>query len=378
MTKRNDTEKKPRRRTPHFGEVGAPPGVIAPPPNAEKTRIRVMAYSAGDLLEKSIDELDDIPALLKKWDVVWLDVVGLADVDRLEALGHLFSIHHLALEDVVQIPQRPKVEEYTNYLFFAMRMLRYGQRLDVEQLSMVVGKGFVITFQEHEGDCLGPVRNRIRNAGSWLRQREADFLAYAILDALVDSYYPLLEQLGDRLEDLEDRAFDRPDDRVLIDIRAMKWVLLQFRRAVWPLREAFAGMLRFDHSLIREETRLYLRDCYDHLAQILDIIETSRDMTSGLMDAYMSSLSNRTNDIMKVLTIFASIFIPLTFIAGLYGMNFNPEVSPWNMPELNWPYGYPMVLGVMVLLAAAMLHFFYRLGWLTRRKKHGRRLKNRP
>jgi magnesium transporter len=224
----------------------------------------------------------------------------------------------------------------------------------------------LITFQEREGDCLDPVRRRIRDGGGQVRTAPADYLAYCVLDAVVDAYYPLLEAVGDTVEELERSIVERPGPESVVAVRELKKDLLIARKAVWPLREALHTLIRDPLPRISDETRVYLRDCLDHCAQIIDMIETDRELVTGLMDIYMSSVSNRMNEIMKVLTIFAAIFIPLTFIAGIYGMNFNPDASPWNMPELKARYGYPLALGIMASTALIMLLYFRRKKWIGR------------
>ena len=296
--------------------------------------------------------------------MTWVNVDGLGDLETLTRIQEIFGLHRLALEDVVNVHQRPKAELYEDHLFVVARMPRPGAGLETEQFSLFLGKGYVLTFQEAPGDCLEAVRERIRNERPRIRAGGPDYLAYAIIDAVIDSYFPLLEGIGDQLEALEEEVLARPHSSQVPILHGIKRDLMNLRRIVWPLREVLAGFVREESPLITEATKIYLRDCYDHTIQIMDLLESYRDVATGLMDLYLSSISNRMNEVMKVLTIIATIFIPLGFIAGLYGMNFNPEISRWNMPELNWALGYPFALGVMGTIALVMLVFFGKKGWL--------------
>jgi len=266
---------------------------------------------------------------------------------------------------VLSVHQRPKIEQYGEYYFIVTRMVRLGEHLETEQLSLFLGKNFILTFQEgRPGDCLDLIRERIRQKGGRIREAGLDYLAYALLDAIVDCYFPILEEYGERLEAFEDEILTRPYGDTVARIHEIKRNLLTLRRAIWPQRETFNTLLRDELPLVTNETRLYLRDCYDHVTQLIDLIETYRELGADLIDVYLSSISNRTNEIMRVLTVISTIFIPLTFIAGVYGMNFNPSASPWNMPELNWFWGYPLSLLLMAVVAFGQLIFFRRRGWL--------------
>jgi magnesium transporter len=289
--------------------------------------------------------------------VVWVNVDGLGDEGVLSRLGNLFNLHRLALEDVVNVSQRPKVEPYEGHLFMVSRMIHYEGPLETEQISFFVGENYVLTFQEYPGDCFDLVRQRIKSGQGIMRHAGPGYLAYALVDALVDAYFPVLEVFGERLEDLEDEVIARPASHVVGRIHVVKRELLALRRSMWPQREAVNALLRDESPYINRETRIYLRDCYDHSVQLLDIIETYREFTAGLMEAYLSSLSNRMNEIMKVLAIFASIFAPLTFITGIYGMNLM-------MPEQTIPWAYPSVLALMAAIAGLLLVYFRRRGWL--------------
>jgi magnesium transporter len=323
-----------------------------------------MSYGPGDLLEEQLVGVEEIPGLLGARPVTWVNVDGLGDTQVLRSLGETFGLHRLALEDVVNVHQRAKVEPYEGEVFIVTRMAALGDRFSTEQLSLFLGPGFVLTFQERQGDCFEPVRQRIRTGRGRLRAAGPDYLAYALLDAVMDHYFPVLERYSDCLDELEQMVLSDPSDRVLARVMEAKRDLLALRRAVWPHREAFNALVREPLDLVEEETRTYFRDCYDHTVQIIDVMETYRELASGLMDIYLSSLSNRMNEVMKVLTIIATIFIPLSFVAGLYGMNFDPDISPWNMPELSWYWGYPIALGSMGLVAFGMLLYFRRKGWL--------------
>ncbi len=350
-----------RRRTP----PGAPPGTLIADPEAPPPQIHVFAYGPEQFHEQEITDLRQLASLFHHWPVLWVDIEGLGNVDTIKAVGEMFSLHRLALEDVLNVHQRPKIEQYNDLYFIVSRMVRIGDTLETEQLSLFLGSSFVLTFQEGKpGDCLEPVRERIREKRGRIRDVGLDYLAYALLDAVVDSYFPVLEAYGEQLEILEDEVMAHPERTVVAHVHDIKRNLLTLRRSIWPQREIFNALLRDETPLVTNETRLYLRDCYDHTSQIIDLVETYRELGADLTDLYLSSVSNRTNEIMRVLTVIATIFIPLTFVAGVYGMNFNPNSSPWNMPELNWPWGYPFALTLMGVCAALQLIFFWRRGWL--------------
>ncbi|MBN2582898.1 MAG: magnesium/cobalt transporter CorA [Planctomycetes bacterium] len=351
--------------TSHRAPVGAVPGTFRIDPNAPRPVIDVMAYGPDDFVAEEIRDLTHLEELLAAWPVVWVNVCGLGDEKVLNRLKDLFGLHPLALADVVNVSQRSKVEPYGDLLFVVTRMATVQEhKLDTEQMSIFLGRRFVLTFQEHVGDCLEPVRDRIRHNAGRIRNLGTDYLAYSLLDAVIDAYYPLLEQYGEWLEDLEDQVISHPDVNTVHRVRGARRDLLTLRRALWPQRDAVNALLRDPLPQVADETRIYLRDCYDHVSQLIDIIETQRELAAGLQDVYLSTVSNRMNEVMKVLTVIATIFIPLTFIVGIYGMNFDPDRSPWNMPELRWAWGYPAVLAVMATVAAGMLVYFRRRGWL--------------
>jgi magnesium transporter len=295
---------------------------------------------------------------------VWVNVDGLGDAEVIRQLGRIFDLHHLALEDVVNVHQRAKVEQYNNHFYVVARMTEMHERLETDQLSLFLGRNYVLTFQEVAGDCFDPVRHRIREKGCLIRQSGPDYLAYALLDASIDNYFPIIEKYGEQIETLEDRVVLHPGSQFVTEIHELKRELLTLRRAVWPLREAVSALIREPSPLITQETRIYLRDCYDHTIQVIDLLENYRDIAASLIEVYLSSVNNRLSEIMKFLTIFTTIFIPLNFIAGIYGMNFNTERSPWNMPELNWHFGYLLILIIMLTSCVGMLIYFRRKGWI--------------
>ena len=362
------------RRTP----PGTAPGTLAPDPSAPPTKVDVLAYGPGGYEEFEGDDLERITQLRKKYPVVWVNVDGLRDVKVIERLGNLFGLHSLAMEDVLHVHQRSKVEHYPKNLYVVARMLNPLAKLETEQLSLFLGDGFVVTFQEVPGDCLDPVRQRIREGRGRIREQGPDYLAYSVLDGVIDAFFPLLELIGEQLDKLEDQVLSNADlNTNIADIHGLKNDLILLRRAIWPQREAINMLVRDPCDFVKDETRLYLRDCYDHTVQIIDLLEMYREVSSGLMDLYVSAVSNRMNEVMKVLTIIATVFIPLTFIVGIYGMNFDPNSSPLNMPELRAYYGYPVVWVVMAAVTAAMIFFFRKQGWLASLVPRGTALKPR-
>ncbi|MGE5700726.1 MAG: magnesium/cobalt transporter CorA [Deltaproteobacteria bacterium] len=353
-----------RKRRKRWHPPGTPPGTLAAHPEADSKPVRVtlFRYDETSLEERFLLEHDIASLSVPERGVLWLDVCGLSDPRIVRAVGERFGFHPLALEDVLNVPQRPKVERFEEHLLIVLREVRYPE--PPEQVSLFLGDRVVVSFQERPGDAFDPVRERLRQAKGQIRSQGADFLAYAVCDSVIDAFFPTLEKLGDEVEELEERLIAYPTPERFHDIRLVKQRLLDVRRAVWPARDAMNELLREESSLISPGTKTYLRDCYDHTVQLMDMVETFREMAAGLVDEYMSSVSNRMNEIMKVLTVIATIFIPLTFLVGVYGMNFNTQASPYNMPELGWRYGYPAVLLVMALAAAGMLYYFRRKKWL--------------
>jgi magnesium transporter len=352
--------------TKRFAKPGTAPGTLRAPEvrRVEEVSISVMEYDAERVEEWRAESLDEALAQREGRGVTWIDVVGLHDVDLLRQLGEVFGLHTLALEDVLNVGQRPKVELFEDHLFVVLRLLHAGSEIESEQISMFLGEGFLLTFQEIPRDVFGGVRDRIRHGLGRVRRAGADYLAYAVIDNVVDNFFPVLEELGTRLESLEEEVIEDPDRKTVGGIHRARKDLLALRRAAWPEREVVSALERMDSPLIRQETRVFLRDCYDHAVQILDIVETYRDLATSLLDLYLSTVSNRMNEVMKVLTVLASIFIPLTFLAGIYGMNFDTEASPWNMPELHWYWGYPAFWVVSILLAGGLLVLFKKKDWL--------------
>jgi magnesium transporter len=343
------------------------PGLLVPSPSGLPTAVRIIAYDDNEFCDRKIVSLDDLVSLRERLAVVWVDIVGFADPELITALGRQFNFHPLALEDAVNTHQRPKAEDYGDHVFIVARMLDSARPVETEQIAMFLGEGFVITLQERPGDCFDAVRERLKNGRGRIRSLGADYLCYALIDTLIDFYFPALEHMGERLEELEDAVveFARPEHiEALHDIRRD---LLMLRRAVWPHREMLNDLLRDEHAVIRPETRAFVRDCYDHTIQLMDVVETYREIASGLIDIYMSSVSVRLNEVMKVLTVMATVFMPLSFIASVYGMNFDRTVSPWNMPELGWYFGYPFALFLMAASAAGLVWFMWRKGWVGER-----------
>ncbi len=344
-------------------KAGLPPGTLVHigEQKTEKVRISVIDYDETQLNEMEAKTIEDCFPFRDSPTVTWINIDGLHQVDIIEKLGNYFNLHPLLLEDILNTEQRPKMEEFGEYIYFVLKMLYPGgnnDEIEAEQISLILGSNFVISFQEHEGDIFNAVRERIRKNKGRVRKSGADYLAYALMDSIVDNYFLILEQIGERIETIEQQLTQNPTPETLHSIRDLKREMIFLRKSVWPLREVINTLERGESPLIHEYLNVYLRDVYDHTIQIIDTVESLRDMISGLLDVYLSSISNRMNEVMKVLTIFASIFIPLTFLAGIYGMNFK------FMPELEWEWGYFAVLCIMGLAAAAMLVYFKRKKWL--------------
>jgi magnesium transporter len=356
--------KKARKRRKGAYRVGASPGLLSAPADANLTSLSVIAYGPDQISEFEPGSLDEIRESVQGSDVTWVDVQGFADVESIERLGEALGLHVLSLEDVLSQWQRPKVEPYPDHLFIVLHMFTDPDLGDSEQIGMFLGDKWVVTFQERPGDCFDPVRDRLREGRPRIRSGGADYLAYALVDSIVDGYFPLVETLGEQLEAIEEVVLTDPGSETLGKLHQIKRSLLVLRRTIWPQRDVIAALTREDTQLIGERTLVYLRDCHDHAIRLMDVIENHREMASGLVDLYLSSVSNRMNEVMKVLTIIATIFIPLSFIAGLYGMNFDTS-SPWNMPELHWAYGYPAALGLMAVIGGGLLYYFARKGWLS-------------
>jgi magnesium transporter len=313
------------------------------------------------LEEKEAKEVEECFPFKDKPTVTWINIDGIQRIDVIEKIGKHFNLHPLALEDIVNTGQRPKMEDFVDYIFVVLKMLYYDEKereTKAEQLSLVLGPNWVISFQENEGDVFDPIRERIRADKGRIRKMGADYLVYALIDAVVDNYFIILEKIGEKIEEIEDELVANPAPETLQAIHNLKRQMIFLRKSVWPLREVISRLERWESQLINKSTDIYLRDVYDHTIQVIDAIETFRDMLSGMLDIYLSSVSNRMNEVMKVLTIIATIFIPLTLVAGLYGMNFR------YMPELEWPWGYPLVLFFMFAIGVLMLIYFRKKKWL--------------
>ncbi|MCL6754068.1 magnesium/cobalt transporter CorA [Nostoc sp. CCCryo 231-06] len=351
-----------------YHQPGTVPGTIFIDADAPPPIIFLIDYNETNFIREQIATPEECVPYLDSESISWVDVQGLGSQDILQRLGNVFELHPLVLEDIVNVPERPKTEDYEDQLLFIARMVVPKERgcgFYSEQVSLILGKNYLLTVQEEpEHDCFEGVRSRIEKNKGIIRKQGADYLAYAVLDAIIDGFFPVLELYGERIEELEEEVIVKPTPQTLQNIYQIRRELLQLRRAIWPQRDAINSLIRDDPDLISEEVRIYLRDCYDHTVQVMDMVETYRELASGLMDVYLSAVSNKMNEIMKVLTIVSTIFIPLTFVAGIYGMNFNTEKSPYNMPELNWYWGYPLCLAVMGAIAFALLFFFWRRGWL--------------
>ncbi|MFN9176160.1 MAG: magnesium/cobalt transporter CorA [Synechocystis sp.] len=354
----------------HFNYFNLPenvPGTLnlslnAPPPN-----ITLIDYNQNQASKIELKAPFDCAAYLDTESVSWININGLGNNATWQQLSEVFNLHPVALEDIVNVPQRPKVVEYEEHLIFISRMVtldQLSQNFVSEQISFILGEHYLLTIQEEANyDCLSSVRNRIRNKKGLIRQKNVDYLFYALIDAIIDGFFPVMEVYGELVQSLQTEVIYQPTNKTLAKIHQLQQDLLIMRRAIWPQRDAINSLLRDGSELISDEVRVFLRDCYDHTIQILDMVETYRDLASNLTDIYLSSVSNRMNEIMKTLTVISSIFIPLTFIAGIYGMNFNTEKSPWNMPELNLYWGYPIIWMVMLMVGGMMLLFFWRKGW---------------
>ena len=347
---------------------GLPPGALIHigDKKTEKIKITFFDYSLEKFEEKVVQKVEDCFSLKKTPTISWINIDGLHKIDVIEKIGNCFDIHPLVLEDILNTDQRPKMEDLEDYIFLVLKMLSYNKdkhQINSEQESLVLGRSFVISFQESIGDVFDNVRDRIRKGKGRIRKMGADYLAYSIIDAIVDNYFVILEKIGEKVEETEEELISNPNPKTLQQIYNLKGEMIYLRKSVWPLREVISGMQRSGSRLIKSTTDIYLRDLYDHTIQVIDNIETFRDMFSGMLEMYLSSVSNKLNEIMKILTIFSAIFIPLSFITGIYGMNFDTK-SPFNMPELGWYFGYPIVLAIMFGVIVILLVFFKKKKWI--------------
>jgi magnesium transporter len=353
----------PKLSTKRSKKAGLPPGTLIHigEKKTEKVRITLIDYDETQFQEKEVKRVEECFPFKDTPTVTWINIDGLHDVEIIEKIGKHFGFHPLLLEDILNTNQRPKMEDFENYIYIVLKMLYYGDRahkITAEQVSLILGPHFVISFQEREGDVFNSIRERIRNAKGRIRKAGADYLAYALIDAIVDNYFVILEQTEEKIEDIEEELVTNPTPETLQKIHRLKRELIILSKSVWPLREVVGGLQRAEPPLIQGTTSIYFRDVHDHTIQVIESIETFREMISGMVDIYLSSISNKMNEVIKVLTIIATIFIPLTFIAGIYGMNFE------YMPELKWRLGYPLVWLVVGAVVISMLLYFKRKKWL--------------
>jgi magnesium transporter len=344
-------------------KAGLPPGALMHIGNerTQKVIASIMEFDGDNLQEKTLETIDEIFLYEQKLSLRWINMNGVHDIDIIEKIGKHFNIHPLTMEDIAHTDQRSKVEDYEHYLYVVSKMLYFDDsksEFHSEQISIILGEGFLISFQEIEGDVFNGVRERIRKGRGRIRQSGSDYLAYSLLDAIVDNYFVVLSGVDRKIEKLDEELLENPSPETSRMIHEMKREMIYLKKQVWPLREVLGNLSKAGSSLIKEKTMIYLRDVYDHTIQVVDIIESHRDLLSGMMDNYLSIVSNKMNEVMKLLTIIATIFIPITFLVGLYGMNFH------YMPELEWRWGYFFVLGFMFCVVVFMLIYFKRKNWL--------------
>ena len=327
----------------------------------ETPRITVMNYDQERLEEKELKQIEESFACKDTPPVSWINIDGLHEVDLIEKLGIHFNIHPLTLEDIVNTGQRPKIEDFEDYVYLVFKMLRFDEaagHIASEQVSLILGPNYLISFQEAEGDVFNSVRERIRKGRGRIRKSGPDYLAHALIDGVVDHYFYILEKIGEKIEQLEERLHVQPTPEILQAIHDLKREMIYFRKQVWPMREVLSTWQKTESSIVQEANKIYIRDVYDHTVQVIDTIESFRDIVSGMMDLYLSTVSNKMNEVMKVLTIMATIFIPLTFVAGIYGMNFK------FMPELEWKWSYPLLWVLLIAIFLSMVLYFKRKRWL--------------
>jgi magnesium transporter len=349
--------------TKRSDKLGLPPGTLlhVGEKKTEKTRISVIDFGPAGFVEKEVGTVEECFPFKATPTVTWINVDGVHDASVIEKLGGHFDIHPLVLEDIMTTTQRPKIEDLGGAVFVVLRMIEgdgKGLSLTTDQLSLILGPNYVLSFQETPGDCLDPVRQRIRGGKGRIRKLGPDYLAYALIDAVVDNYFLVLEGLGERIDDLEERLIAEPRRELLHEIHSMKREMIDLRKAVWPLREVVSGFERLESPLVKKTTGIFLRDVYDHAVQVIDTVESSREILTSMLETYLSSVSNRMNEVMKVLTIIATIFIPITFLVGVYGMNFQ------FMPEIKWRWGYALVWVLILAVVGVMVSYFRRKKWL--------------
>lgn len=341
-------------------KIAVPPGTLMAVEGTGASKITVIDYNVTEFQQRELKNLMETAPYRDTPTISWINVDG-RDVEVIRHIGEYFGVHPLVLEDIVDLGQRPKVEDYGDYLFFIVKMIYHDKKtldLYAEQIGLVLSDNFVISFQEKEGDVFDPIRLRIKEAKGRVRTQGADYLAYCLLDAIVDNYFAVLEKIGEDIDRMEKEMLEKLDERMPLQIHRLKTKIIYLRKQIWPLREVLSGLQRSQPRLIKKTTEIYLRDVYDHTIQVNDTLEAFRDAISGMHDVYLSGMSNKMNEIMKVLTIFSAIFIPLTFVAGVYGMNFE------NMPELRWRYSYFVVIGIMAILGFGMLFYFKKRKWI--------------
>lgn len=361
--------------TKRHGPPGTPPATLHPhlvDGQSRKPTIQVIQFDEHDISEHEITDAQELSAYVESEKILWINIDGLGDTEALTLLGQHFNLHPLALEDVLNTGQRPKIEQTPDYVFIVAQMVYQDNNRTVcgEQVSVFFADHFLITVQEEgDYDVFEPVRARLRSGRGLVRKSKADYLAYTLLDSIIDHFYPVLEDIGTAIEELEDELLEKPSREMVVTLHAYKRNLAQMRRFVWPLRDVVNGLIHDPSGFVTSTTKVYLRDCYDHTVQLMDLVESYKEISAGLMELYLSSVSLRTNEVMRVLTVITSIFIPLTFIVGIYGMNFAPRTEqgkplPLNMPELYHPHGYIWLMGIMLFIGLAQLWIFKKIKWL--------------
>jgi magnesium transporter len=344
-------------------KTGLPPGSLVHIglEREEEPRINILDYDETHVEEREIQSVDELAPYVGKPSVTWIDVVGIHEPKIIEQIGCQFHIHPLLMEDIMNTTQRPKIDDLGKYICMILKLITFDEKsmeLRIEQLSLVFSNDFVLSFQESESGIFKPLRDRIRNGLGRIRRMGTDYLAYTLMDAVVDHYFVVMEKMGEKIDDLENEVVANPKRETLRGVQQLRDEILLVRRSIWPLREVISLLERAESPLIDKTSAIYFRDIYEHTIQVMDTVDTYRDILSGMFDIYLSSISNRLNEVMKVLTIIATLFMPLTFLAGVYGMNFE------HMPELKWQYGYFMLWGVMILIALAMLVYFRKRKWI--------------
>ena len=353
------------RKFKRKNKKGMSPGslVFTGEKKVEKINISVFDYEADNYEEKTLteDEVNKLSEFKVKKSVSWLNICGIHNTELIGKIGKIFNIHPLVLEDILNVSHNTKIDEFDDYIFIITKMINYDENenlLNIEQVSFVLGKNYLITFQEKEGDVFDLIRDKIRNNNGRIRKSGADYLAYRLIDTIVDNYFLVLDKIDERIENIEDELLDIPEQSTLQDIHSIRKEVIRLKRNVTPLRDIIHALEREQYHFIDKSTQIYLRDLYDHIRQIIETIDNYREVINGLQEVYLSSASNKMNEIVKVLTIISTIFIPLTFIVGIYGMNFRTDASIWNMPELEWSYGYPFVIAIMLVIVAGMIILF--------------------